>query len=570
MPKVPLGVAAAILGACLAHAATTVVAAPQAGSQAVSLTPPMTASAFAEADLREWLTYIASDDLQGRQAYTEGLGLAGAFLARRLEEWGVAPAGDNNTYFQVVRVLGIRARSRSSVTVTVKGQSRTFKDGEGVTFPRNQGGKQVVSGPAEFVGHGVSFAPIGHNDFARRNVAGKVVLYTGSKGPPGFSTVHSRVVNARGRTALETFGAAAAIGPAAAPAATPVPNPNAQRVDFQSAQRLDTPVPPQITAGDDFFAFVLSASGQDYGQLKAKAERQERLPDVALQGVSISIAVDADYDVVQTRLTRNVVGIVRGADPTLAESYVMMGAHYDHVGYQQFVPPAVTGPDPLIASCPGQSRPTPRAGDIINNGADDDGSGTVVLLEIAEAMANGPRPARSIIFHSHAAEEKGLLGSAYWTENPTLPLDSIVSAHNMDMLGKGRVTDVKFGGPNTVQMLGSRRVSPMFGDLIDSLNAVRSEPMVIDYSWDRTNLLNRFCRSDQVSYVRKGIPTTYFSTGYSRDYHQPTDEPQYINYDQSARVARFVHDIALMVANRPDRLTVLPWAEQDPAARCGG
>ena len=144
----------------------------------------------------------------------------------------------------------------------------------------------------------------------------------------------------------------------------------------------------------------------------------------------------------------------------------------------------------------------------------------------------------------------------------------MVAAHNMDMLGKGRVTDVRFGGPNTVQMLGSRRVSPQFGDLIDSLNAVRSEPMVIDYSWDRTNLLNRFCRSDQVSYVRKGIPTTYFSTGYSRDYHQPTDEPQYINYDQSARVARFVHDIALTVANRPTRLTKLPWEQQDPAGRC--
>ena len=116
----------------------------------------MNASAFAEADLRGWLTHVASDELQGRQAYTEGIGLAGAYIARNLEQWGVAPAGDNGSYFQTVRVLGMRARSNSSVTVTVKGQSRTFKDGEGVTFPRNQGGKQTVSGRAEFVGHGVS------------------------------------------------------------------------------------------------------------------------------------------------------------------------------------------------------------------------------------------------------------------------------------------------------------------------------------------------------------------------------------------------------------------------------
>ncbi|MCA9721895.1 MAG: M28 family peptidase, partial [Gemmatimonadetes bacterium] len=212
----------------------------------------------------------------------------------------------------------------------------------------------------------------------------------------------------------------------------------------------------------------------------------------------------------------------------------------------------------------------PASMDSVNNGADDDGSGTTVLLEIAERLASGERPARSILFNSHAAEEKGLLGSAWWTEHPTVPLDSIVAAINMDMLGKGRVTDVKFGGPNTVQMLGSRRVSAEYGDVIDSLNAVRSEPMVIDYSWDRTNRLNRFCRSDQVSYIRKGIPTTYFSTGYSRDYHQPTDEPRYINYDQSARVARFIHDIALTVANRPDRLEILPLDQQDPEARCGG
>src|SRR5690606_15748379 len=207
--------------------------------------------------------------------------------------------------------------------------------------------------------------------------------------------------------------------------------------------------------------------------------------------------------------------------------------------------------------------------DSVNNGADDDGSGTAVLLEIAERLATGERPARSILFNSHAAEEKGLLGSSWWVDHPTIPLDSIVAAHNMDMLGKGRVTHVKFGGPASVQMLGSRRLSAEFRDLIDSLNAVRSEPMAIDYSWDRTNALNRFCRSDQVNYIRKGIPTTYFSLGYARDYHQPTDEPAYIDYEHGARVGRFVKDIVLTIANRPDRLAILPVEEQDQSARCG-
>jgi len=149
-----------------------------------------------------------------------------------------------------------------------------------------------------------------------------------------------------------------------------------------------------------------------------------------------------------------------------------------------------------------------------------------------------------------------------------VPLDSIVAAHNMDMLGKGRVTDVKFGGPSQVQMLGARRLSSDFGDVIDSLNAVREETMAIDYSWDRTNALNRFCRSDQVNYFRQTIPVTYFSTGYSLDYHQPTDEPQYVDYEHSARVGRFVYDIMRTIADRPERLRVLPLEERDMSAQC--
>jgi hypothetical protein len=138
----------------------------------------------------------------------------------------------------------------------------------------------------------------------------------------------------------------------------------------------------------------------------------------------------------------------------------------------------------------------------------------------------------------------------------------------MDMLGKGRVEYVKYGGPNSVQMLGARRLSREFGDIIDSVNAVRDEPMAIDKSWDVTgNPLNRFCRSDQVSYVSKNIPVTYFSLGYSPDYHQLTDEPRYIEYDHSARLARFIHDIMLAIATRKDRPAI---AGQDPAyPSCG-
>ena len=107
-------------------------------------------------------------------------------------------------------------------------------------------------------------------------------------------------------------------------------------MDFQTAQRLDARIPPQITASDDFFTFLFSASGTDYATLRTAAEKQEPLPNVALSGISITINVDAAYDVIQTRLTRNVVGLIEGSDSSLRDTYVLLGAHYDHIGYEQF------------------------------------------------------------------------------------------------------------------------------------------------------------------------------------------------------------------------------------------
>jgi hypothetical protein len=135
-----------------------------------------------------------------------------------------------------------------------------------------------------------------------------------------------------------------------------------------------------------------------------------------------------------------------------------------------------------------------------------------------------------------------------------VPLTQVVAALNMDMVGKGRAEQVKFGGPNSLQLLGARRLSREFGDIIDSVNAIRAEPMALDRSWDvRENPLNRFCRSDQVYYVLKDVPVTYFSLGYAQDYHQATDEPQYIDYDHAARVGRFLHDVMAALADRRDR-----------------
>ena len=282
---------------------------------------------------------------------------------------------------------------------------------------------------------------------------------------------------------------------------------------------------------------------------------------------------------------RNVIAILPGSDPARASEYVLVGAHNDHTGITatavdhdslravNTVTRRQGANDPSCRPTADQQRRIdsliaharsirPPRRDSINNGADDDGSGSVVMLEIAERFAK-EKPARSIIFISHQGEEGGLRGSRWFVDHPTVPLDKIVAAHNMDMVGKGRVTEVKYGGPSSIQMLGARRLSREFGDIIDSVNAVRAETMAIDRSWDATtNPMNRFCRSDQVNYVRKDIPVVYVSLGYTQDYHQVTDEPQYIDYDHSARLGRFVYDIMWAIAVRKDKPAI---AGNDPA-----
>jgi peptidase M28-like protein len=497
-------------------------------------------------DLRTWLTYIASDELQGRQVYTEGIGLAGAYIADHLKEWGVKPAGDRGSYFQEVRVLGVRTSSNSSVTVTVNGQSRTFKDGDGVTFPRNQGARQTVSGEAAFVGYGVRFAPLEQDDYAPRSVNGNVAIFVGRTGPKGFTTAHNRILNARGRVAIEGQHAVATITQTTPNPQSPPSNiPAAQRVDFQTAQRLDARIPPQITASDDFFTFLFSASGTDWATLRTAAEQQEPLPNVALSGASITINVDAAYDVIQTRLTRNVVGLIEGSDSSLRNTYVLLGAHYDHIGYEQF---AFGDRRNAIASCTGQTRPTPRPGDIINNGADDDGSGTVTLMALAKAFARGPRLKRSLLLVWHTAEEGGLNGSRFMADHPIVPLENVSAQLNIDMVGRNRCDDATEA--NTVYVVGADRISTELHNLNEEANDALPSPLTLNYELnDPSDLESIYTRSDHYSYASRGVPIIFFTTGLHRDYHYVTDEVDKIEFPKMAKIAALVYGTAARVAN---------------------
>jgi Zn-dependent M28 family amino/carboxypeptidase len=202
----------------------------------------------------------------------------------------------------------------------------------------------------------------------------------------------------------------------------------------------------------------------------------------------------------------------------------------------------------------------------------------VAVLEIAERLASmRTKPKRSVLFVWHVGEEKGLLGSAFFAQHPTVPRDSIVAQLNIDMIGRGDAWDVTgltkegqaiHGSPTYLQLVGSRRLSSELGDLVEKVNTEGKHGFTFDYALDANgHPMNIYCRSDHYNYARWGIPVTFFTTGGHSDYHQLTDEPMYIDYEHMARVSNLITDIALRVANLDHRVAV-DGPKPDPRGRC--
>ena len=580
--------------------------------------PRPTSTDITANDLRTRLYQFADDSMLGRKIGELGNVKGTDYIAREFKRLGLKPAGDNGTYFQTLD-YGPTGYDVASSKLTIGGKPLAAKTDWVPTAPSAANGfgdKATLNNvPTVFGGrYGDSTVKLDPS-----MVAGKVVVFvaapgsmagTGGGGGRGGAAPTSFVNCA---DVPNKFGAANAAaveatpGGARRPAGAPgagggVRDTRAQAAgaagvlvigldDMNDAARTSAftgrlGMKPASVGTNNNTATGAMISRAVASQLFGKGADQLAVGDA---GQTVSASWSYEFRMAQYP-ARNVVAILPGSDPSRAAEYVLVGAHNDHVGINNttvdhdslravnYVTRRQGSNDPTCAPTADQQRQidslikharsirAPRR-DSIMNGADDDGSGTVVLLEIAEKFAS-EKPSRSIIFVSHEGEEAGLLGSKWFVDHPSIPVTSIVAAHNMDMLGKGRVEEVKFGGPTSVQTLGSRRLSREFGDIIDSVNAVRTETMAIDKTWDVTaNPMNRFCRSDQVNYVLKDVPVTYFSLGYALDYHMQTDEPQYIDYDHSARLGRFIHDVMMAVSERKTKPAI---AGPDPSyPKCG-
>ncbi len=556
-------------------------------------TPRPTSAAITANDLRTRLYQFADDSMLGRRIGEPGNVKGTDYIAREFRRLGFRPAGETGTYFQAL-AFGSTGFDSTTARMTAGGAAVAPRADWIPVAPNAINGFAAAASLA-------NVATVYAGRWGDSSVAldpamlrGRIAVFTASPLAAGFGAALPSVLPSCDAVPDKFGAAAAAAVEAAARAAGTAPPPRGPFGVPDARARNAGAAAVLLVALDSVPRSLASAAFNSRTGMQAAPSAAtvagaaiSRAAAERIFGGSLStLAVGAVGQTVSAawRQTftpsavpaRNVVAILPGSDPSRAGEYVLVGAHNDHVGTNpagvdhdslravNVVTRRQGANDPACRPTAGQQRRidslvtaarrirAPRR-DSIMNGADDDGSGTVVMLEIAERLAS-ERPARSIIFVSHQGEEAGLLGSRWFVDHPTIPLGSIVAAHNMDMVGKGRADQVKFGGPRSLQTLGARRQSREFGDIIDSVNAVRAETMALDKSWDVTaNPMNRFCRSDQVNYVRHDIPVTYFSTGYAPDYHQPTDEPQYIEYDHMASVGRFIHDVMLAVANRRDK-----------------
>ncbi|MGH7654634.1 MAG: M28 family metallopeptidase [Gemmatimonadaceae bacterium] len=554
-----------------------------------------TVAAITACDLMTRLYIYSADSMRGREAGTPDNIRATAYIGREVKRLGLVPAGDKGSYFQYMPVTARVATKASLVTVGGKSYHLDMDFSAGGNVERTVTGDVVFGG---VLGDTV-------NALSADDVRGKIVIVM----PPAGGGRGFGGRGGRGGGAANPLLSAAAI---VTVSATAIKAPRLQFVlndtvqnEGRAAYAAANPAPAGGGRGGR------GGAGGGAGPLQIAvspalaAAMLGKPPAGAMKGDK---GWSATIDIKTEQLaepTRSIVAIIPGSDPKLKNEYIVIGAHSDHIGISNTTPPVehdslkaynivarVEGADSRGATAPTAEqwlrinalkdslrKVYPARVDSISNGADDDGSGSVSILEIAEAFQKGAvKPKRSLIFIWQTGEEKGLWGSQYWTNHPTVPRDSVVADLNLDMVGRGAATDVTgknkegaelVGAPNYVQLVGSRRLSTELGDIAEQVNTTEAMPFKFDYSMDANgHQQNIYCRSDHANYARYGIPVIFFTTGGHADYHQVTDEPEYIQYEHMARVYKLVYDIALKVGDLDHRVVVDKAKPDSPFARC--
>ena len=545
----------------------------------LTLDPKPTTGSITTADLMSRVYLFADDSMRGRMAGSAEAMKGTDYIAAELKRLGLQPAGEKGTYFQDVP-FGAQALDSTS---TIQVGEAVLKAGTDF-LASGQLGTTPVTGTLEVIFGGQAIDTT--NILPADQVRGKLLILRPAAGPP--TNVQAFLASdgyKRYSAALSVAKAVAVIGGPQIPAAI-------ARNAFTAPPTVQL-MPDEGPTTPPVIQLTQSAADALLGTPNASATK-------GASGKSATL--DVKFALTR-RPGRNVVAVLPGSDAKLKGQYVAIGAHSDHVGVRgqgavdhdsMRVFNAVVRPQgadspnrPANAEEATRIRAMldslraangPRQ-DSINNGADDDASGSMGVLEIAEAFATArQKPKRSVLFVWHIGEEAGLLGSDYFTKHPTVPRDSIVAQLNVDMIGRGGSADITGEGKNGellrgrdagyVQLVGSRRLSTELSNLVEDVNTKTKAGFQFDYGLDADgHPQNIYCRSDHYMYARYGIPVVFFTTGGHRDYHQVTDEAQYLDYDHLRRVTQLIHDVTWRVADLDHRPAV-DKPKPDPDAPC--
>ncbi|MCS7182056.1 MAG: M20/M25/M40 family metallo-hydrolase [Thermoanaerobaculum sp.] len=476
------------------------------------------------ASLRRDVYFLASSGLEGRRAGTVGAQVAADFIAQRFAHLGLAPAGDQQTYFQTFSfVADVQPGPGNALSFSGNLTRRAFPE---EFAPLTFSASGTVEAEVVFAGYGIAAPELGYDDFQGLELKGKValILRFSPAGDDPASPFAPYLPLRRKVSDAVAKGAAAvliATGPASQQSGEPVKVP----FDYSFADAgvpvmaISTALAEQLFAGQGF-------------TLRELQERMDGRREPASRPLAVRAHITTDLRP-ERRPTANVVALLPGNDPNLGQEMVVVGAHYDHLGW------GGPGSNSLV--------PDVRA---IHNGADDNASGVAALLQIAQQLAARP-PKRSVIFVAFSAEELGLLGSSYFVQHLPVAKERVVAMVNLDMVGRPKK------GPALT--LGGYGTAKEWPELVETLN--RNHHLKIATS------AGGFGASDHASFYNAGIPVLFFFTGAHEDYHKPSDDADKLDYPAMAKVVQFAADTVRAIAHLPQRPTYQKVAQEEGPRR---
>lgn len=513
-----------LIGACFTTALSGQSSAYTVDDFAESITPQ---------DLRMYLSVLASDQLEGRETGTEGNEKAAQFIASQFNSFGIPPYRPDGSYYQDVEFT-----RTDWGEVSVQTGEKTYKQGWDFLCMKRYATRQEVFALPEIIFAGYGIMDPKHNDYKGLDVRGKAILiYEGEpvNGKGTYCITGTKEPSEWGNSWQKKMEAATEQGVAVV---MMIAN------DFKqlTGQTRRFNVGPSITLGpagegSEGPALVILSSTMARelmdGQVKEVIAARDRInkgkrPKSVVLTTPFTLTARMD----RQRITgSNVLGYIEGIDPALKDELVVITAHFDHLG---------------------------KRGDDIFNGANDNGSGTSTVLDIAQAFAlakqKGVGPRRSVLCMLVTGEEKGLLGSEYYAENPVFPLENTVVNVNVDMVG--RVDKKHEGNPDYIYVIGSDRLSTDLHRINEEANA-RTMKLELDYTYNAKDDPNRYYqRSDHYNFAERGVPAIFYFNGSHEDYHRPSDTIEKIDFEAMARIGKLVFYTSWELANRDERIRV--------------